>query len=124
MFPISESELADLQASAEQSLFEICTIYSSSGAYQDSFGQEQHAWAVIEDVPCGLEVRQVEFQDERGGQVVVLSGDAVLRVRLDQTINVHDYVVVRGKAYQVDGMVDGLTVRRAALKISALPEGA
>jgi len=122
MFPITDGEREELRRAAEQTLFELCTIYSSSSSYQDEYGQTHQAFTEISDVPCGV-APAGESQSERE-QPIVLTGDAVLRVRLDQSISVLDYVVVRGKSYQVDGVFDGLTVRRAALKISALPEGA
>lgn len=121
MFPISDAELTELQRAAEQSLFETCTIYTKTGTHQDSYGQTHRVYEETEDVPCDIQFQKLEFQDERS-QAVVLSGDAILRIRLDQPIGVEDYVVVRGKAYAVDGVFDGLTVRQVALKISALPE--
>jgi hypothetical protein len=122
MFSLSEGELRELRTAAEQSLFETCTIYHSTGEAQDEYGQERETYETIEDVPCGLEDK-LGLEDERSNQVILRSGDALMRVRLDQEIGGDDYVTVRNKSYAVDSVHDGLTVRRVVLKLTDLPEG-
>lgn len=121
MFPITQGEFTELVTAAELTLFETCTIYSKSGSQQDDYGQQSETYVTFYDVPCGVQAEGE--REELRDQPIILTGNAMLRVKLGQTITVHDYVVVRGRSYEVEGVLPGLTLKKATLRLADLPEG-
>lgn len=111
---LSASERAQLIATAEASFNDVCTLRSKSGSSQNEYGDVTNNFTETRNVPCGFLTSQ-EAQTERI-QAVTLDADAVLRVSLDQPVSVEDEVIVRGMTFQVDGVVDGRTVRIVSLK--------
>ena len=117
---ISSSELADMIAAAEASLNDLCTLLAKTGSTTDEYSQVIDTYTTYEEVPCGFLTKE-EFQNERG-QIVTLDADALLRVSLDQAVSARDVVICRDMRFDVDGVVDGRTVRIVSLKQTATEE--
>ena len=111
---LSASELAEMIATAEASFNDLCTILSDTGTTTDEYGQTTDTYTTYEEIPCGFLTKE-EFQSERG-QAVTLDADAILRVSLDQAVTERDVVICRDTRFNVDGVVDGRTVRIVSLK--------
>lgn len=112
---LSPAERSELSAIAEDTFYETCTIHSATTS-QSTFADTKKSYVDIEDVPCGF-VSGPEMQNERqSNQLVTLDVDAILRLSLDQDIKEIDEVTCRGRRFQVDGIVVGLTVKIVNLK--------
>lgn len=116
MANLSAAELAEMVRIEEESFNDVCTIRRSTGTTQDEYGEVEHTYVDIEEVPCGFSLPGNKIFKAEIGQAVVLTADALLRVSLEQAISINDIVLVRNKTYSVDGVHDGVTVRLATLK--------
>ena len=118
---LSEQERLDFIQIAEETFNDECTIRQWTGTTKDELNQRHDVFTLIEHVPCGFGPPGKPFEREVD-QATVLQADALLRVSLDQDLSVKDEVIVRGRTYKVDGVIDGITVRIAPLRSTATAE--
>ena len=111
---LSQAEKDEIIRAAEDSFNDVCTIRRDTGTSTDSYAEETDTYTDHPDIPCGFS-HTPEYQNERG-QIITLDADAVLRLSLDQAIGERDQVIVRDVTWDVDGVIDGRTVRIVALK--------
>lgn len=107
---------------AETSLNDLCTINHSTGSSQNSFAETTYTRTVISNVVCGISFASLTYKNEVN-QAVLLTADAILRLKKDQSITTSDTVVCRGKTFTVDGVYEGLTLKIVALKAMELENG-
>ena len=119
MANLSPEERAEHTRIAEETFNDECTIRSRTGTTKDEYAEETSTFTEYRHVPCGFMLpgsAATNVFEREVDQVVVLQADAVLRIDLEQPISVNDEVIVRGKTFQVDGVIDGTTVRLVPLK--------
>lgn len=112
---LSAAQKAFFIQEAESSLNDLCDIDLTSSSSQDSLGQVQYNRTTVNDVPCGISFSSLAYKNEIN-QSVVLTADAILRLKKSQTLSVNDLVTCRGKEFTVDGIYEGLTLKIVALK--------
>ena len=90
MDPLTEDELAAMQATAESSFFDECYILRRTRE-QDAFGQEIDTWTPEDDpIDCGFEPGAPLTRV--GNVLSVTDVDAVLRVPIDTDLDLDDRV--------------------------------
>lgn len=111
---LTAGEKAQMIVDANDSLNDLCTIHYAVIGQANEYGEELPTYTDQANIECGFSYTP-EMTNERG-QIVTLDADAVLRLKLTQAIDTKDQVTVRGKRWNVDGVIDGRTVRVVALK--------
>jgi hypothetical protein len=111
---LSQSEKDEMIIAAEDSFNDTCTVHADTGTSTNSYAEETDTYTDRANISCGFSYTP-EYQNERG-QIITLDADAVLRVSLDEEIGERDQVTVRDVRWDVDGVIDGRTVRVVALK--------
>lgn len=110
---LSTLEKARAIQTALETLNDLCSIHTPTTT-QDTFGQQSKTWATTNNVACGFNPNTPKKSYRDG--TVTLDCDAILRLALTQSMDIHKEITCRGNRYKIQGVQNGITVYIIPLK--------
>lgn len=98
---------------AEESLLETCTI-SRKTITGYVLGESTFTTTTQNNIPCGFQNQSSKFSTNDNFPVVEY--DAILRVKLTQSVELADEITVRDTLFTVVGIQTGMTVQTVYVK--------